>query len=520
MNRQYALIVLLVAIISAHFSYSQAPPILWQKNLGGSAADGFYRICRTTDGGLIGAGFTSSADGDVTNPKGDVDLWLVRLDSAGNLKWQKTYGGTALDLAQCIIQTKDGGYVIAGNSISANGDLTHNNGKADGWIFRIDSNGTLLWQKSVGGSNDDLFYGVTENADGTLAAAGTTASTDGDLSGIVNHGGNDMWLVKLSATGTFLLQNCFGTSGFENALHIEKDRSGGYFLVGSISVKDGDAHNYNGGLYDVWVVKTSDSAKLLWEHAYGGSNSDVGTDLRQLGDGSVIIAGNTSSNDSIASGNHGALDFWLIKLSGTGSLTWQKQYGGTKDDGANSLSLTNDGGFMLVGTSSSTNGDVIGSHGKIDGWVIKTDSSGNVQWSKTIGGTNDDNLYSCVQNADGSYYVAGFAKSADGDLTINKGMLDAWAVKLKGPTKLPSAVSTTLPGSTYSIYPNPVIDRVHITAPQHATFQLTDVSGRVLLEQDISGNTTVDMRRLNTGLYFYCLTSGGACIATGKLTKQ
>jgi hypothetical protein len=167
--------------------------IQWQKSLGGSGFDSIASIQQTSDGSYIIAGVLESSDSDVTG--GGYDFWIVKLDSLGTLQWQKSLGGSDNDEAKSIQQTSDGGYIIAGSSFSNNGDVTGNHGNQDYWIVKLDSLGTIQWQKSLGGSEEDEAKSIQQTSDGGYIIAGSSFSNNGDVTG--NHGGFDYWIVKL-----------------------------------------------------------------------------------------------------------------------------------------------------------------------------------------------------------------------------------------------------------------------------------------------------------------------------------
>jgi hypothetical protein len=181
----------------------------WQKSLGGGSDDGAAFAQQTTDGGYIAAGYSNSNNGNVSGNHGGGDYWLVKLDANGGITWKKCFGGTVLDYGTSVQQIS-GGYIMAGYSSSVNGDVTGNHGSSDYWLVRVDNNGVLLWQKSLGGSGQETASCVQQTADGGYVVTGSANSTNGDVSG--NHGLEDFWVVKLStdvATGIASQSNEF-----------------------------------------------------------------------------------------------------------------------------------------------------------------------------------------------------------------------------------------------------------------------------------------------------------------------
>jgi hypothetical protein len=183
--------------------------IQWQQSIGGSSSDGATAIKFTDDGGFAVAGFTGSNDSDVIGNHGIGDAWFIKLDQVGNLLWQKCYGGGSDDFAMSLDLVPNNGYVIAAVTTSNDGDVSGYHdayvGYHDYWIVRIDSVGTLLWQKCLGGNADDISYSVITSDDDNYIVAGYSYSNDGDVS--ANHGGDDAWVIKLSGeTGIFNLQ--------------------------------------------------------------------------------------------------------------------------------------------------------------------------------------------------------------------------------------------------------------------------------------------------------------------------
>ncbi len=167
----------------------------WQKALGGSEEDLLSSIIGTNDGGFIASGFTGSNDGDVSGNHGSVDGWVVKLDSGGDIQWQRCVGGSGIDQLYSVVATADGGYVAVGSTNSSDGDVSGSLGGPDGWVVKLDSLGNVLWDHSLGGSGTDILRNIRKTSDGGFVVAGETGSTDGYATG--NHGGNDMWIEKL-----------------------------------------------------------------------------------------------------------------------------------------------------------------------------------------------------------------------------------------------------------------------------------------------------------------------------------
>jgi hypothetical protein len=195
---------LTLLFISFHYLiFCQNPMIEWEKCFGGSSNDNANSIITTNDGGYIFSGLSGSNNGDITSFNGgSSDYWIVKLDSIGNLIWQKSIGGTSTDVCWSIKSTLDGGYVLAGRTMSNDVNVSGNHGSSDCWIVKLDAQGIIIWQKCFGGSSIECAYDIISCSDGGYVFTGYTASNNGDIAG--NHGGNDLLVVKLNSNGTTL----------------------------------------------------------------------------------------------------------------------------------------------------------------------------------------------------------------------------------------------------------------------------------------------------------------------------
>ncbi|MCK9449561.1 MAG: T9SS type A sorting domain-containing protein, partial [Bacteroidales bacterium] len=334
----------------------------------GSSEDWVGPIKQTSDGGYIVAGHSSSNDGDVSQNYGGNDYWIVKLDEIGNIEWEKSLGGSGEDIAADLLQVSDGGYIVVGYSSSNDGDVSQNYGGSDYWIVKLDDVGNIEWEKSLGGSREDIATSLQQTSDGGYIVAGHSSSNDGDVSG--NQGGYDYWIVKLDNAGNLRWERSLGGNGDDMAYTVQQTSDGGYVLAGESNSESGDVSG-NHGLIDAWIVKLDNSGNLEWQKSLGGSSYDAAVSIRQVPDGGYILSGYTASNDGDVSGNHGSHDFWMVKVDHTGNMLWQKTLGGTSVDIALYNSLTNDGGFIMTGASLSNNGDVSGNHGDFDYWIVK-----------------------------------------------------------------------------------------------------------------------------------------------------
>jgi len=287
--------------------------LLWQKTYGGTSFDEAHALLITSDNNLLIGASTESSNGDVTGHHGGQDFWMIKVDTLGNMVWQKALGGTGSDICNSITET-NGGYIAAGSSNSSNCDVTRNNGGNDFWVVKTDFSGNLIWEKSYGGSSNESAFSTLVNDYGNIVIGGYTSSNDSDI--VENHGGSEYWILELDASGMKIMQSTFGGSNSDLAFSLVKADADGYLLAGGTTSNDFDLQSAqpHGG-EDCWLMKTDLSGNLVWSRAYGGSNSDRAFSVLQTADGGYVIAGYTQSNNGQVSGNHGASDLWVAKLS-------------------------------------------------------------------------------------------------------------------------------------------------------------------------------------------------------------
>jgi Secretion system C-terminal sorting domain len=517
MNLKIFFLVLLTAPLAAQ------PAIQWQTILGGSQFDEAKSILQTNDGGYIVAGDTYSFNGDVVGSHGATDFWVVKLSDSGAVQWKKAFGGESNDAPHSILQTNDGGYIVAGTTQSEQGQVTGNHGWNDAWVIKLSSTGDLEWQRAYGGSGWEEAHSIQQTTDGGYIFAGIAELNNGEVTGA--HGGLDYWVVKISDVGEIEWQKTFGGSSEDIANSIKQTTDGGFVIAGSTQSSDGDVIG-NHGNEDFWVIKLSNTGELQWQKPFGGNSLDFAREIHQTEDGGYVVAGVTGSHNSGDVSGHGvlsSLDCWVAKLSSSGQLQWQKAFGGSQPDYAFSMVPTNDGMYIVAGHTISTDGDVLDNDGGRDAWIVKLSGSGNIVWQKTIGGTLSDEFFSIKQTSDSGYIMAGFAWSSDGDVsgTVH-GYNDFWIVKLAPETV---GVETAPDGRSgaLEIFPNPANQSVYLNVPSGASslqVNIYDLLGQQISQQRIENGEALTLTGLQSGLYMLVAREDSGKAWSGKLRRE
>jgi hypothetical protein len=402
---------------------------------GGTKNDSGQSVVATLDGGYAILGYTQSNDGDIIEKQDDsFDYWLLKFNAENELQWQKTYGGSADERGNDIIQTQDGGYAVLGFSFSSDGDVTNNAGLQDYWLAKLDATGNISWQKSFGYQGADSGVSVIQTNDQGYFVSGvldvTASGGEGNTSRNTNrHAGGDYWVLKLNASGDIEWSKYFGGNFTDTPENVVQTDDNGFIIVGGSDSNDTDISS-NIGTYDFWVLRISSIGNLIWEKSFGGDQIDEARAIVKSNDGNYIIAGDTRSSNNDISNNIGAADLWLIKISPNGDLIWEKTIGGTNFDVARAMVKTQDNGLLLAGSSRSADFDVSENKGQNDAWALKLDIEGNLQWETTIGGSNIDFGYSIAELNDTSIVLVGDSTSSDGDITENKGFTDLLLIKI------------------------------------------------------------------------------------------
>lgn len=346
-----------------------------------------------------------------------------------------TFGGTKNESGQSVVSTSDGGYAVLGYTQSMDEDISNKSDTSyDYWLLKFDATGQEQWQKVYGGSNDDRGEDILTTNDGGFAIVGSSKSNDNDVTS--NAGSNDFWLAKLNASGEIQWEKSLGYAGSDSAFSVTQTQDNGYLISGvlDVSASNGAGNNranmqrHAGG--DYWVIKLNPLGELEWSRYFGGTYSDTAYGAAQTQNGNYLIIGSSDSNDVDINNNKGSYDFWTIKLSSSGDLIWEKSFGGSEIDEAKAIAATNDGNFLIVGDTRSNDTDVSTNSGAADVWIIKINPEGELLWEKTFGGSSFDSVQAIHKTQNNEFIVAGNSRSTDGDLTKNNGQNDAWLFKI------------------------------------------------------------------------------------------
>lgn len=500
----------------------------WDARFGGVNNDYLSTICHANDGGYIIAGTSNSGiSGNKTQPNWDTtlttqDYWIVKIDVNGSYQWDKRYGGTSGDGIFSISTTRDGGYIIGGESESdSSGDKTQNTrGGLDYWVVKIDSLGNKQWDRTFGGSNDDFLQKVTPTKDGGYILGGSSQSgisgdktqPNWDPSEVTG----DYWIVKIDSTGNKEWDKRFGGTSGDGGGDVIQTLDGGYLIGGtSGSGISGDKTQANFGsqVNNFWIVKTDSLGNKLWDRVYGGELGEVFGNSLNTKDGNYMLGG-TSYDGYSGNKTSDSCGYWLIKIDKTGNKLGDWAYGncGTM----HSMSNISDGGYLLAGAV-----------GNI--YTIKVDSLMNIVWGRTSYlGPGSIFSVGALESSTGCY-VVGVSTNVDigGDKTqASWGGYDYWIVEYCD--SFPLGIQETQGDMHLLVYPNPTKGDLYINMQKdnltEASFTLTNTTGQIIYQNTSdhlahSYTKIIELSGLPIGVYMLAVTVDGERIVK-KVLKQ
>lgn len=508
--------------------------MLWQECHGGSNFDYASDIIQTENGYLI-YGETRSIDGEISNNHGERDIWIVSIDSIGNIMWESCYGGSNDEFPNNIIKTDNSNYYFGAATASDDGNVqSGNHGGYDRWIVKINEEGEIIWEKCFGGSRTEYGGNLKLLSNGNILSYAATFSNDGDVP--VNYGFLDVWLMIITPDGEILQSEVYGNIGQNNVFDIVETRDGGFFMASKAQEAEGMVQGDFHGWTDVWVVKLDSNLNILWQKLYGGSQLDYGfRGVLELNDGYLFLA-KTNSNDFDVTGFHGVsgqdeTDIWAVRIDTIGNIIWQKCFGGYDWESSGTLHQTEDGGFVIFGETQSNNGDVSGNNswqGNSDIWMVKINAEGELQWQECYGGYGNERLSKgVIHKSDHNWIVAGRASNISYDVDCNlHGYEDYWIFEIKDTTVgIPQTNANQqlkvypCPANNYVVFENPVTARSRSTK-QSPLLTITNTLGQQITQLEVKGEKTVwDTREIKPGVYFYRVALKGIHYS-GKIMIQ
>jgi hypothetical protein len=448
-------------IILHNTTFAQAPDTLWIKIYDGAFGDKGFDIKQSSDGGYIITGVTGN-----NFYSNDIDLWLIRTDENGDTLWTRTFGGDSSDAGYSVAETSDGGYIITGRTMSYGADFN------DVWLIKTNASGDSLWTKTFEGRSGQSIY---ETNDGGYVFIGSK-------------------LIKTDPNGdTLWTKNHWGG----RSLQLTND--GGYILTGKVVYNPWSLPYKQNS--DVILVKTDEKGDTLWTKTFGGDGFDSGSSVQQTKDGGYIIAGTSHSFNT-----DGSTDVWLIKTNMNGDTLWTRTFSSADSvtDAGSSVHITEDGGYLIQGITYFSNRDL---------FLIKTDTDGNILWTKIVGGPFNDDGSSVIRALDNGYIITGGTQSCDSCYH------DVWIVKIGAEiTNMEEYRQTRKVYFLSPNYPNPFnpSTTIDFTLPKSEFVELRvfnilgkEVATLVSKKLNQGSHTyTFDGKNLASGIYYYQLMVG------------
>ena len=423
-------------------SFAQ-PALSWDKTIGGDSWDELNGLLTLPDG-IIAAGSSRSGTADLS-----WNFLIVKLDFDGNILWQRTYGGNLDDRLWAIIPTADGGFLAGGYSFSsANGNKSQpSRGDMDVWVMKLDAQGQLLWEKAWGGLYRDELFAILEMPGGYLLGCNSWSDAGPDKTEPA-RGEQDFWLIRIDNQGNKLWDKTIGGSGYDQINDLARAPDGNVYLSGGTVSAGGtgdlSAEPTRGGM-DFWLGKIDlNTQQLLWDHRYGGTGEDYAYALYPASTGRLYLGGRSGSgiapagpfnNGKNAAFFGGDSDYWLLELDQNGQKLGEWSFGGAGLDDLYAVQENPLGQLVLGGVSDSgiSGSKTSAAHGGYDYWLVGLDGAGNESWQRTVGGAADDALTKIAFRPNGSYVIGGHSRSDIGfeKTENNLGVNDFWVLSFE-----------------------------------------------------------------------------------------
>ncbi|CAN5619161.1 hypothetical protein BH11BAC1_BH11BAC1_30350 [soil metagenome] len=356
MKKTFCLLFLGFKFYFFNTCFGQIPTIQWEHFYGGTSGEAATSVEQTSDGGYIIGGNSLSIDGDVTGHHGSLgnpDCWVVKTDSVGNIQWEKSLGGSYEEECVEIHQIRYGGYIVLVKTGSNDGDVTVNNGYDDFWIVKLDGAGNMIWQKSYGGSFLETPVAIEQTTDNGFIAAGYTSSNDSDVSG--NHGQEDYWVIKIDSSGNVQWKKCYGGSLDDEAYDICQLNDGGYVVVGHSQSFDGDVLNTDSLSGCSWILKLDSIGNLITQRVFNKSPGGFPDSIKYVSNvtptpnNGVVVAGRYHFQPGGATHDN----IYAEKLDSVFTTIWDKNYYSTCQRAyCGDIQPTYDGGYVISGWNS------------------------------------------------------------------------------------------------------------------------------------------------------------------------
>lgn len=511
--------------------------ILWEKSFGGTANDQFRNVAKTADGGYLLTGYSASGlNGNRTQlQRGAGDGMLIKVDAHGNRIWEKAFGGVNEDYLFDILPTSDNNFLIVGQSFSGVGyeKQSINKGDVDGWIIKINPNGDVIWEVSLGSTAGDYTGNVVApTAEGGLIVVSSVGSTgpasvaaNGNRSQSLKSNSWDYWIFKIDANGQKVWDKVYGGLNQEFVGGIEKaaDNSG-FYIIGQTNSANGAGSDITTSArhdYDGWLLKIDNNGNKIFDKTFSGgtarspfATADFSNEslrkIKALPDGNYLIQGfsNNHTGNEKTENSMGGLDMWLIKIAPDGTKLSDKVFGGTNNEYEGEMIILNDGSILLSSSSKSAfnvdRNDAL--KGTSDIWLLKLDPNLNIIWSENFGGavgtdlSKQETIYKILNDGNDNFILAGWADEAKGDRADAFGLDDAWVMKIN----IPSISKPTISTNSTLVCPGESI-----------TLTVSGCTSNILWSNGATTNSIVVKPNSNDNTYkVSCITNANACIGT------
>jgi len=500
--------------------------ILKSKTIGNGKGSLFNNIIGCPDKGYLLAGINAGKGGPVTcgSVKDTLRFWLVKLDSNMNVQWQRCYGkdyGYLRGRLKFIEPDGRGGYVLFGEiKLERKSYLSCYRGTRDLYLLHIDSLGQVLQERCYGGGGYESALDFHRTRDGGYIVGSTTRSDDGDLdsNGYVTQFTTDAWIFKLDSLFDIEWSLQWGGYGDDDAHVVVEAESGGYYAAVASSSDDGDVDS-NYGFDDFWLLRLDDTGGVRWQRHYGGNSSDQIRSIIPDGKGHLYIAGYSWSSFCTS----GSDNYWVLKTDTLGNIIWEKCYGSKNTEELTKMILM-DNHLYLSGRALFGGGGDPG-YGREDVWVLMLDKNGEKVASKNFGGSRGESPYG-MSVIDSEIFITGSTLSNDYDIKdsyVNWGIA-AWVFSFRlrpvgigsGPQSPEYYLGDNIPnpfeGSTLIPY--------RVPADAEATLIVSNSEGKVLQSFPLSSkenSIALDLSTLPAGIYFYSLQVDGAVVAGKRM---